>query len=280
MTIREVIGCVTRAAVEIYGEREAHQIARIVAMECGGYTSTQLIIDADKECEIPNLDSIIEQIQAGRPVQYIVGSVEFCDVELSVKEGVLIPRPETEELLALIVGDYRGQSPDIVDIGTGSGAIAIALSKAFAQSRVWGIDISQEALSQAVANNQKNSTRVEFLEGDALKGVESLFEAQSLDVVVSNPPYIPRSEGVDMRCNVMDYEPHLALFVDDSDPLIFYRCIAQSAQIMLRSGGRLYFEIHENFATQMVDMLCDMGYYNILCHNDINDKPRMICAQK
>ncbi len=281
MTIREVLERVTGAAVEIYGEHEARQIARIVVMEIGGYTSTQLIIDAHEKCNIENLDSIIIQIKAGRPVQYIVGETEFCSVVLNVAEGVLIPRPETEELVMWIEESYRGTSPKIVDVGTGSGAIAVALSKELPMSRVWGVDISHDALRQAQANNERNSTQVEFLWGDALQGVEHIFdEGMQVDVVVSNPPYIPRSEGADMRCNVMDYEPHLALFVEDDDPLIFYRQIAYSALKMLTHGGRLYYEIHENFAAEMVEVLQNMGYRSVECREDINQKPRMVCAQK
>lgn len=270
------------AAIDIYGEREAFQIGRIMIMELGGYSSTQLVVNIDDECTIENLDWVAEQVASARPLQYIVGETEFCDLKFKVSEGVLIPRPETEELVMLIARGCKvySHSLNIVDIGTGSGAIAVSLAKLIEGSEVWGVDISDDALAQARINGELNGVNVHFTKGDALRGVENYLPDVKFDVVVSNPPYIPRSEGGAMRRNVMEYEPHLALFVEDGDPLIFYREIAKSALKILTNCGKLYFEIHEGFASEMVDMLQQLGFRDVVCHEDINQKPRMICAQR
>ncbi len=289
MTIRQAINAISEVATNIYGEHEARQIGRILVMELGRYTPTQLVVGMDEECRIDNLDWVMEQVASARPVQYIVGETEFCGLTFKVSEGVLIPRPETEELVMWIVEEHRspknsivdmGISPLIVDVGCGSGAIAVSLAKLIEGSRVWGVDISVEALGQSRANAGLNGVKVEFVEGDALKGVENFLTDQKFDVVVSNPPYIPRGEGDEMRRNVMEYEPHIALFVEDCDPLIFYREIAKSAQKLLTNCGKLYFEIHESFEIQTIEMLEGLGYRNIVCRKDINQKPRMICAQR
>ncbi len=280
MTIRETIATISQCAKEVYGEREAAHIGRIMVMELGGYSSTQIIINGDQECTIENLDNILEQIRTSRPIQYIIGETEFCSLPFKVAEGVLIPRPETEELVMWIVESNTIDSPQILDIGTGSGAIAISLSKLLPKSSVRGVDISPEALRQAQINNKLNEADVLFSLSDALRGVEHTLPDFRADIIVSNPPYIPRSESGDMRSNVTDFEPHLALFVTDEDPLIFYRSIAQSGVKILNRRGLLFFEIHENFGEEMVDMLSEMGYTNITLRNDINQKPRMICAQR
>ncbi len=280
MTIHEAIARAQNAACKIYDQREAQQIARYLIMECGGYTSTQLIVEGDAKCSIERFDDILKELSSGRPLQYIVGHTEFRTLVLKVCEGVLIPRPETEELVGWIVDDHRGQSPTIIDVCTGSGAIAIALAKELTGSYVWGVDISDEAISQAAGNNILNGADVRLIKGDALHGVEHYLDDVEADVVVSNPPYIPRSESKNMRCNVLDFEPHLALFVEDSDPLIFYRRLADSSLKLLKPRGRLYFEIHESFYEQIVDMLQSKGYCEVICRNDINEKPRMVCAQR
>ncbi len=281
MKIREAIESIARCATPIYGEHEAKQIGRIMVMELGHYTPTQIVLDRESECTIESLEEVMNQIAEGRPIQYIIGETEFCNLTFRVAEGVLIPRPETEELVRWIVNNSYNKKPRIVDVGTGSGAIAVSLANLIPEAEVYGVDISQDALLQARANAEANSTNVRFIEGDALAGIErSLPEGVKFDIVVSNPPYIPRSEAKDMRCNVVDYEPHIALFVDNSDPLIFYRRIAESALKILTQGGCLYYEIHESFAREMVEMLSQMGYEPVELREDINQKPRMICATK
>ncbi len=277
MRRRELLHHLTSIAKPIYGEAEARQIARMILEEIGGVSLTQFVIDPDAECEIENLPQIEEDIASGRPIQYIIGAADFCGHRIAVREGVLIPRPESEELISWIVNEAKGDER-ILDIGTGSGALAIALSLALPNSEVMAVDISKEALIIAEENSKRLAADVKFVEGDALAGVERVVRSE-MDIIVSNPPYIPQHEIDTMRKNVVDFEPHIALFVPDDDPLLFYREIAKSAKVLLGEGGRLYYEIHENFAQQTANMLIEMGFVGVEIRNDINEKARMICAK-
>lgn len=274
-TRREIFNTLCHAA-QCYGEQEARQIAEMI-VERYGVSRNKLIVEPNEELHIPNLEDIISQLEAWRPVQYILGSAEFMDMSLEVGEGVLVPRPETEELIEWIATESTPKSK-ILDVGTGSGCIAIALSRAIAESEVWAMDISREALAIARRNAAKYAPMVQFVEGDALKDFATLFD-NKFDSIVSNPPYIPLSDKGSMRPNVVEYEPHIALFVADDDPLLFYRSIARTARHMLRDGGRLYFEIYELFADNMRHMLHEEGYSDIAVREDFRGKPRMICAR-
>ncbi len=277
-----------RLAKPIYGDREASQIARMISEELLGWSRMDMLLSQGAECGVDDnvAQRILDEIEAGRPVQYIIGEAEFCDMRFKVREGVLIPRPESEELVRWIVDDAKRaerQGGKILDVGTGSGALAIALSRELPHCSVTALDISLEAISVATENRDRLSPSIEIIEGDALRGVENYIEnytAHSYDIIVSNPPYIPRREESDMRINVTKYEPHLALFVPDDDPLLFYRAIGRSAQKLLSNGGRLYYEIHENFATETKEMLEAEGFEQVEIRLDINDKARMICAQR
>ena len=274
-TRREIFNTLCHAA-QCYGEQEARQIAEMI-VERYGVSRNKLIVEPNEELHIPNLEDIISQLEAWRPVQYILGRAEFMDMSLEVGEGVLVPRPETEELIEWIATESTPKSK-ILDVGTGSGCIAIALSRAVAESEVWAMDISREALAIARRNAAKYAPMVQFVEGNALKDFATLFN-NKFDSIVSNPPYIPLSDKGSMRPNVVEYEPHIALFVADDDPLLFYRSIARTARHMLRDGGRLYFEIYELFAENMRHMLHEEGYSDIAVREDFRGKPRMICAR-
>ena len=276
-TRREIFHQLRDIASELYGEEEGRQIAEMIVLAKGAITRNELLIEYDKKLEIKDIDAIIAQLREWRPVQYIIGLSSFDDMDLEVGEGVLIPRPETEELVEWIASEAQ-QSAKIVDVCTGSGCIAIALRRRLSDSRVWGIDISKEALNIARRNAQKFAPSVEFIEGDALGDFSQCVDGK-VDVVVSNPPYIPISHRELMRPNVTEHEPSIALFVDDSDPLLFYRSIARRARTMLRMGGKLYFEIYENFADEMRVMLSSEGYSNIVVREDFRDKQRMVCAE-
>ena len=276
-TRREIFFQLRDISSELYGEEEGRQIAEMIVLAKGAITRNELLIEYDKELEIKDIDRIITQLREWRPVQYIIGVASFDDMDLEVGEGVLIPRPETEELVEWIASEAQ-QSAKIVDVCTGSGCIAIALRRRLSNSRVWGIDISKEALNIARRNAQKFAPSVEFIEGDALGDFSQCVEGK-VDVVVSNPPYIPISHRELMRPNVTEHEPSIALFVDDSDPLLFYRLIARRARTMLHKGGKLYFEIYENFADEMRVMLSSEGYSNIVVREDFRDKQRMVCAE-
>lgn len=276
-TRREIFLQLRDIASELYGEEEGRQIAEMIVLAKGAITRNELLIEADKELEIKDIDTIIAQLREWRPVQYIIGVASFDDMDLEVGEGVLIPRPETEGLVGWIASEAQ-QSAKIVDVCTGSGCIAIALRRRLSNSRVWGIDISKEALNIARRNAQKFAPSVEFIEGDALGDFSQCVDGK-VDVVVSNPPYIPISHRELMRPNVTEHEPSIALFVDDNDPLLFYCLIARRARTMLHKGGKLYFEIYEDFADEMRVMLSSEGYSNIVVREDFRGKQRMVCAE-
>ena len=275
-TRREIFNRLYQAAQPLYGDAEARQIAEMLIIAKGKISRNDLIIDPHKELIIEELDNIIEELRSWRPVQYIIGYADFYDMELEVGEGVLIPRPETEELVEWIASESRPKAT-ILDVGTGSGCIAIALNRAIKESRVCAIDISSKALDIARRNGNKYAHEVQFMEGDALGEFDKLFGAK-FDVVVSNPPYIPQSDISLMRANVTKYEPETALFVPDSDPLLFYRAIAQTSKRLLKKEGKLYFEIYESLAKEMIAMLEIEGYSDIILREDFRGKPRMICA--
>lgn len=275
-TRRDIFQHICRSAAKCYPEEEARQIAEMI-LECHGVTRNNLIVDPNVELDIPDLERIMDELVAWRPVQYIIGRGEFMDMSLEVAEGVLIPRPETEELIYWIKG-VEPSNIDILDVGTGSGCIAVALAREIKDSRVWAMDISTQALDIARRNAVSYAPQVRLVEGDALADFSQLFDTQ-FDVVVSNPPYIPMSDKALMRPNVVDYEPHTALFVADDDPLIFYRSIARTARKMLRERGRLYFEIYEMLSLEMQEMLRDEGYDDIVVREDFRGKQRMVCAR-
>ena len=277
-TRREIFLRLRDVASELYGADEGRQIAEMIVLAKGGISRNDLLVEPNKELEINDIDRVIAELREWRPVQYIIGTASFDDMELEVSEGVLIPRPETEELVEWVASEAPCGAK-IVDVCTGSGCIAVALSRRVKQSRVWGIDISKEALSIARRNAEKYAPTIELVEGDALADFSQLID-EEVDVVVSNPPYIPNSDRKFMRRNVTEHEPSIALFVEDDDPLLFYRSIARTALPMLRSGGKLYFEIYENYATEMVDMLVAEGFVNVVVREDFRAKQRMVCAEK
>jgi release factor glutamine methyltransferase len=220
----------------------------------------------------------IKDLRNGKPIQYIIGNVEFCDAVLSVSPDVLIPRPETAELVYLIADNEKERSPQhILDLCTGSGCIAIALAKAFPSAMVFAFDISAEAMAVAQKNAECNHANVSFLIADILR--EENPAGESYDIIVSNPPYVRDMEKTMMNRNVLDYEPHLALFVPDDDPLIFYRHIAEFATKHLKTGGKLYLEINEALGNETAALLEKQGYRCIV-HKDSFGKDRMIEAVK
>ena len=265
-------------ARECYPEVEARQIAEMILLSKGHISRSDLLIEPNVELQIPELESIFEELRSWRPVQYIVGKAEFADMELTVREGVLIPRPETEELVEWVAREAK-EGAHILDVCTGSGCIAIALKRMVRNSEVWAMDLSRDALAVARENGAEYAPDVYFVEGDALMDFSTHFEGVTFDAIVSNPPYIPDSDRLLMRPNVTEHEPDMALFVEDSDPLIFYRAIARTGRKMLKADGRLYFEIYESLVEEMVAMLEREGYTDVVVREDFRGKPRMICAR-
>ena len=265
-------------ASECYPDVEARQIAEMIILAKGRISRNDLLIEPNVELEIPEFETICDELRSWRPVQYIVGKADFADMELTVREGVLIPRPETEELVDWVAREAK-EGARILDVCTGSGCIAIALRRMVPSSEVWAMDISPEALAIARENGAEYAPEVRFVEGDALVDFSAQFKGVMFDAIVSNPPYIPESDRAIMRPNVTEHEPDIALFVEDSDPLIFYRAIAQTGRKMLNADGHLYFEIYESLVEEMVAMLEREGYTEVTVKEDFRGKPRMICAR-
>lgn len=272
-TRRSILDRLTAAAEPIYGTAEARQIARMVLSARTGATLTQMVVEPDAAAEIADLERIEREIAAARPVQYVLGEAEFCGLTFEVGEGVLIPRPETEELVRRIAAT---RPSSLLDIGTGSGCIAVASAALLPGAEVWAVDISAEALAFARRNAARSGAEVRFVQADALRMPDL---GRRFEAVVSNPPYIPASERRTMRRNVTEYEPAAALFVPDDDPLLFYRAIARQAHTLLAPGGRLWFEVHEAFAADVAAMLYGEGFAGTETYADINDKPRMVCSR-
>lgn len=277
-TRAEIVSHLAACIEHLYSRQEQLRIARMVAAALSGEDEIKFLIDPNEIIDI-ELGNVTEELSTGRPVQYIIGKTEFCGEEFSVREGVLIPRPETEELVMWTRDEAKEfPSPRILDLCTGSGCIAIALKKLIPTAMVTAVDLSIEALSIAQENATKLNADVRFLADDVLKGSPQL-QNEQFDIIVSNPPYIPISEREAMHINVTKHEPEMALFVEDSDPLIFYREIAHIAQERLSKGGALLFEIHELLADETLQMLHNKGFEAELRHDFLN-KPRMICCHK
>ncbi len=279
-TYAEIINRMKCAAAANYDVREAHSLALWAVEALTGADRVQLLVDPHREVEhvdMEEVERVERELSEARPIQYIIGMAEFCGLQFAVGEGVLVPRPETEELVRWVV-DECPTARRILDIGTGSGAIAVSLAKLLPQAEVAAMDISEVALDYASRNAAANGVKVRVVQGDALSDWASAFE--ELDVVVSNPPYVPASDRASMHRNVRDYEPELALFVPDDDLLRFYRSIADGAARALRTGGALYFEIYEGAAEQMIEMLTERGWTDIELRRDFNDKNRMIRCRK
>ena len=275
MTYRE-LWC---ALVPLYGKGEARAVADYLLEVYFGLSKADVMCGAVEDMA-PAYESELRLLQArllhGEPVQYVVGRAEFCGRWYSVCPGVLIPRPETEELCALIAADRMAHvRQNVLDIGTGSGCIAVTLALDMPQSSVTAWDISDEALGVAAGNARRLGADVEFEHRDVLAG--SLPDA-AWDVIVSNPPYICDKEKKDMSANVLDHEPHAALFVPDNDPLLFYRAITHYAARSLRRGGALYFELNPLYADLTVGMVRQAGLSQVEIREDMYGKRRMLKA--
>ncbi|GMQ28091.1 peptide chain release factor N(5)-glutamine methyltransferase [Algoriphagus confluentis] len=218
-----------------------------------------------------------EKLQSGVPIQYILGKAPFYGRDFLVTPDTLIPRNETEELVYLIKSQNPQSGLRILDVGTGTGCIPITLSLEMKAPEVYGVDISKEALQIAEKNRDLLHAKVSFSQIDILNQTPDL---RDLDMIVSNPPYVPLWDKEEMHLNVVDHEPHLALFVPDSDPLIFYRVIGEKGKNLLKKGGRLYFEIYEKAAEEIQSLLEKQGYDRVTIHKDLNGKDRMLSAVK
>ena len=270
-----------RKLAQEYDEGEAKAVTRMVYEVRYGLTLSDIYIGKDTQLSLDRqteLEEITKRLMEHEPVQYILGQADFCGRTFHVEPGILIPRPETEHLCRLITKHVAIGSPNrsVLDIGTGSGCIAITLALDIPNSQVTAWDISPIALRVAKGNAEQLGAQVNVVENDMLQQTYQV--APQWDLIVSNPPYICDSEAEQMEANVLDYEPEIALFVPDDDPLQFYRAIAQYGQSALKSGGSLYFEINPLYANPLREMLSMMSYHDIDIKDDQFGKTRFIQA--
>ncbi len=268
----------------VYEPREASNISNWVIEHITGFSGSQRILH---KCDILTkeqetfLDKATSELLKQKPVQYVLNEAYFYRMKWYVNEAVLIPRPETEELVDWIIQDIKlnRANASLLDIGTGSGCIAIAIKKNMPEANVYAMDVSKEALQIAAKNAELQQALVQFLEVNILD--EKSWEVlPALDYIISNPPYITQGEALDMNDNVIRYEPHLALFVPDDNPLLFYDAISTFGLQHLTHKGKLFFEINEVFGNEVVELLLKKGYRNIELRKDMQGKDRMIKAKK
>tara|TARA_R110001583_G_scaffold166524_2_gene319283 strand:+ start:327 stop:1181 length:855 start_codon:yes stop_codon:yes gene_type:complete len=246
-----------------------------------GVSRLQLALNqAYKIEETDEIDNALILLKKEKPIQYIIGETEFFGLIFKVNENTLIPRPETEELVDWILKEGTDRAVNVLDIGTGSGCIAIALAKNMPNAKVYALDISKAALKTAKLNADLNKVKIEFIEADILTigHAELVSVSHKFDVIVSNPPYIQEKEKPLMKPNVLNNEPHLALFVKDENPLLFYEAITEFAIHNLTKNGQLFFEINEYLGRKMIRLLIDNNFKNIELKQDILKKDRMIKA--
>ena len=268
----------------LYDEREAESFFYLILEEKHHLKRIDLALQLDlefSESEIQGWNVILEQLKLELPIQYILGTTRFYGLKFEVNNKVLIPRPETEELVEWIIRDCfvptNDNMPKILDIGTGSGCIAIALAKNLTNAQVFAIDVSEKALATAKRNAEQNDVNITFIQKDIFE-VSDL--EQQFDIIVSNPPYVRNLEKAEIKRNVLEHEPHLALFVDDHNALIFYRKIGELAQKNLSEKGRLYFEINQYLGKEMMELLENLGFQNVELKKDIYGNDRMIRSGK
>lgn len=267
--------------IPIYKREEALQILNILISHYFGLSRTDQALDPEfklTESEMLSLHFAVKKIKDNIPLQYVIGEADFLDMKLKVNGNVLIPRPETEELVNLIIDNEKDKKIRLLDIGTGSGCIAIAVSKKLEDSNVYAMDISDGALEVGEINAIKNNVSVQFVKDDILNPKHK-FE-NKFDIIVSNPPYVRNSEKQKMKPNVLDNEPHIALFVNDDDPLKYYRAILEFSKVNLKKEGRLYFEINEAFGNDLIDLVSSYSFEEVELHKDINGRDRILAAAK
>ncbi len=224
----------------------------------------------------------LEALQRFEPIQYIIGTTFFYDLPFEVTPATLIPRPETEELVAWILYDFPNTNGAILDIGTGSGCIPIAIAKNCPQASVTAIDVAADALAVAQRNAQRNAVNVQFIQENALDStaMEDRFNNQFFESIVSNPPYVRKLEKHEIQPNVLEHEPHLALFVDDEDALLFYRHIGQFALNHLKKGGKLYFEINQYLGAETKQLMEQLGFSSVTLRKDLFGNDRMLRCER
>lgn len=276
-TIKDIRFYLSRELQGTYPEQEIRAITNIIIRSVLEITRPYQAYLTDKQVDsmqASRITDIIDELKSGKPIQYILGETFFYESNFKLNGSTLIPRPETEELVDLIIRENSGYKGNIIDFGTGSGCIAVTIASNLPGSTVTATDISREALLVAAENAILNKVNVLFVEDDILNSDAGKFEKTG--IIVSNPPYVRESEKKLMNKNVLDFEPHSALFVADSDPLVYYNGILRKGSEILEYPGKIYFEINEALGRSMVQLLESYGFSNIHVIKDINGKDRII----
>lgn len=276
--MQEIINKIKLDLNNYYPESEISGFVRIIIEHITQKSYHSVIMEKQKvsKGEYIKTQNLIERLQKFEPIQYIIGETEFFGIPFIVNPDTLIPRPETEELVELIINENKAENLDILDIGTGTGCIAISLAKYLKESNVSAWDVYHKTIEIAAMNAKRNNVHIAFEEIDVLKEIPN---NKQYDIIVSNPPYILDSEKLEMSENVLGHEPHRALFVPDNDPLLFYKRIADIGHNHLKPNGKIYFEINRSKGSDTISMLQDKGYKNIELHKDLSGNDRMIKAE-
>ena len=264
----------------LYEKDEANAMILILFKYYFNIDKVRMVLEPDlrlSESEMLKIHFAVKDLLRNKPIQYVTGETEFCDLKFKVNENVLIPRPETAEMISKIVNSQHSTVNNhcsIIDIGTGSGCIAISLAKMISNSNVYALDISEEALKIAKENAFNNNVNVSFIHDDILNLKNNI--ATKFDIIVSNPPYVRELEKAEMHNNVLGWEPHKALFVSDNDPLIFYRSILEFAKTHLKDNGEVWFEINEYLGKEMSDLCHELGFSDVKIYKDFRDRDRVM----
>jgi release factor glutamine methyltransferase len=278
-TINDAFAQFKQGLSGIYDSNEISSISMIALTEVLNTSNGMIKAVGDRHLTFAQqnkIDDILAQLQTGKPLQYALGYAEFYGLKFLVNPATLIPRPETEELVRWVINSVTGDNLSILDIGTGTGCIAISLKKNLAGMQVSAMDVSVDALNTAKENAALNEVKVNFIEADILNYQSN----NHYSVIVSNPPYVTLEDKKLMHRNVTDFEPHTALFVPENDPLIFYRAIADFALSNLENGGLLFFEINESLGKETAQLLIDKGFKDVEIRKDLSDRDRMVKATK
>lgn len=277
--VRDIRNYYCEQLCSIYDKNESNTLILILFEYYFNINRIKMSLEPElrlSESEMLKLHFAVKDLLKNKPIQYIIGETEFCDLKFKVNENVLIPRPETSELVRLIANSHQPSTiSNILDIGTGSGCIAISLAKMIPQSNVYALDISEKALDVAKENAINNNVNITFIQDDILTKTQTLTQTK-FDIIVSNPPYVRELEKVDMHNNILQWEPHNALFVSDEDPLIFYRSILEFSKKHLKENGEIWFEINEYLCKEMKALCEEVGLSNIEIYKDFRDKERFL----
>lgn len=268
---------IRRRLLPLLGEGETRAVTMLLFEQIGGLSAVDVLTGRDEELPDETKEKLLDaarRVEKGEPVQYVIGKVVFMGMELEVNQAVLIPRPETEELVRLLIRENSGRkNVNVLDIGTGSGCIALAVKKQMSDAWVAAWDVSENALDVARRNAENNILNVDFQQHDILQPQQT---AERFDIIVSNPPYVCTSEAAEMERHVVDYEPHTALFVPDDNPLLFYKAIICFARLHLNSGGKIYFETNRAYAADVAELIKTNGFIETEVINDQFGNQRIV----